>query len=94
MFNPVLWMPAADILKPDSVLVLPKNSFLAAYESSEGVVRTFCACCGTNVILSMYPMPERWPEKLCISLGTVDREDLEKTELEPERHVWWDIGID
>lgn len=35
-------MPAADIFKPDSILIPPKNSFLAAYESSEGAARTLC----------------------------------------------------
>lgn len=26
-------------------------------------------------------------------MGTIDREDLEREELRPERHVWWDMGI-
>lgn len=39
-------------------------------------------------------MPEGWPEMLDILLGTIDREDLERAELRPERHVWWEKGID
>lgn len=39
-------------------------------------------------------MPEGWPEMLDILMGTIDREDLERAELRPERHVWWEKGID
>jgi hypothetical protein len=33
-------------------------------------------------------------EKTYRVLGTLDREDWEKTELRHERQVWWDISID
>lgn len=88
------WMPATDVFQPNSVLVPPKDSFLAAYKPSKGVTRTFCARCGTNVTYSRHPMPEGWPEMLDILMGTIDREDLERPELRPERHVWWEKGIE
>ena len=87
------WVPARDVFKPSNVLIAPSDSFLASYKPSEGVTRTFCARCGTNVTYSRHPMPEGWPEMLDILMGTVDREDLERDELRPERHVWWDKGI-
>ena len=88
-------MPASDVLRPGSngVVVTPPDSFLAAYRSSRGVTRMFCKRCGTNVSCSRYPMPEGWPETLDILMGTIDREDLEREELRPERHIFWDKGI-
>lgn len=88
------WIPATDVFQPKSVLVPPEDSFLAAYSPSEGVTRTFCARCGTNITYSRHPMPEGWPEMLDILMGSLDREDLERPELKPERHLWWAKGID
>ena len=31
---------------------------------------------------------------LDVYLGTVDREDLDKYALRPDRHVWWDHGVE
>ena len=87
------WVPARDVFKPSNVLTAPSDSFLTSYKPSEGVTRTFCERCGTNMTYSRHPMPESWPEMLDILMGTVDREDLEKDELRPERHVWWEKGI-
>ena len=39
-------------------------------------------------------MREPWPEMLDIVLGTVDREDLEKGFMVPDRHIAWGLGID
>ena len=39
-------------------------------------------------------MPEGWPDMLDILMGTIDREDLENPDLRPERHVWWEKGIE
>ncbi|MCJ1300984.1 hypothetical protein MMC08_003783 [Hypocenomyce scalaris] len=88
------WIPAQEVFQPSDVLKAPLDSFIASYKPSEGVTRTFCARCGTNVTYSRYPMPEGWPEMLDILMGTIDREDLENGQLRPERHVWWDKGID
>ncbi len=56
-------MPAADTFKQNSILTPPKNSFLQPTNPQE-VRREHSARCGTNVTLSMYPMPERWQERL------------------------------
>ena len=94
------WLPASEIFPPNnksnngSVVVPPPNSFLGAYMASEGVTRTFCKRCGTNITYSRHPMPKEWPEMLAILMGTIDREDLERAELRPERHLWWEKGID
>lgn len=87
------WVPATELFKPSRVFEPPADSFLTYYKPSQGVTRTFCARCGTNVTYSRHPMPEGWPQMLDILMGTIDREDLEREELRPERHVWWDMGI-
>lgn len=85
------WLPADEVFKP-----WPggSNTFLSSYPSSEGRTRFFCGRCGTNLAYTVHPMPGGWPEMLDILLGTVDREDLETGWLEPERHLWWDCGVD
>ena len=45
------------------------------------------------VAYAALPMPDGWPDMLDIVLGTVDREDLERDSLAPERQLWWDRGI-
>ena len=35
-----------------------------------------------------------WADMLDVVLGTVDQEQLTKSELAPERQLWWDYGID
>lgn len=87
------WVPATELFKPSCVFEPPADSFLTYYKPSQGVTRTFCARCGTNVTYCRHPMPEGWPQMLDILMGTIDREDLEREELRPERHVWWDMGI-
>ena len=88
------WIPAPEVFRPNGVFAPPPDSFLTAYKPSEGVTRTFCARCGTNVTYSRHPMPEGWPAMLDILMGTIDRADLERVELRPERHVWWEKGIE
>jgi hypothetical protein len=39
-------------------------------------------------------MPEGFPDMLDITLGSVDRHHLDSDALVPERHLWWDYGID
>ena len=50
------------------------------YESSPGVVRTFCGRCGTSLTLA----DERFPDEVYISIGSFD--DAER--LPPEFHIW------
>ena len=85
------WVPASKVFAPS---IAPEDSFLATYKSSEAVNRTFCVRCGTPLTYSRHPMREPWPEMLDILLGTVDRHDLGNDFMAPDRHVWWDMGIE
>ena len=38
-------------------------------------------------------MREPWPEMLDVYLGTIDRQDLEKGFMAPDRHISWELGI-
>lgn len=49
------------------------------YQSSPGVVRSFCGRCGTPLTYE----GERWPREVHIHLGTLDRPEL----LVPEGHA-------
>jgi len=51
-----------------------------AYESSPGVVRTFCGRCGTSLTLS----DDRFPQEIYVSVGSIDSAE----ELPPEFHIW------
>ena len=84
------WLPATRIFEPGPAST---NSFLDFYESSAGRRRSFCGRCGTMVAYAALPMPHGWPDMLDIVLGTVDREDLERDSLAPERQLWWEKGI-
>lgn len=86
------WIPAADAFTPDS-LPVNKDHFLQFYESSNERWRWFCSRCGTNVAYTA-AMPTGFPSMLDITLGSVDRGDLDSDALVPERHLWWDYGID
>lgn len=83
------WLPAAELYSKDS----KHDTYLHFYESSPNRVRSFCSRCGTQMSYAIPEMPEGWPDMLDIVLGTVDREDLEKDGLAPERELWWAKGI-
>ena len=51
-----------------------------AYESSPGVVRTFCGRCGTSLTLA----DDRFPNEIYVSLGSFD----DPEQLPPEFHIW------
>lgn len=51
-----------------------------AYESSPGVVRTFCGRCGTSLTLA----DGRFPSEIYVSIGSFDNAE----ELPPEFHIW------
>jgi hypothetical protein len=86
------WFPAQELFPPGTKS--RDNTTLAFYTSSEGRTRAFCSNCGTQFAYSAFPYPEGWPRMLDIWIGSVDQEDLEKDWLIPERHLWWDVGIE
>ncbi len=51
-----------------------------AYESSPGVVRTFCGRCGTSLTLA----DERYPDEVYVALASFDDPEV----LPPEFHIW------
>jgi hypothetical protein len=87
------WLPAAEVFTPAPA---PANvdSFLSLYNSSHLRTRSFCGRCGTYLGYAVVPMPAGWPDMLDLSLGSVDRADLDGDALVPERQVWWDYGVD
>lgn len=38
-------------------------------------------------------MPAGWPTIIDVLIGSVDKDDLERYELKPERHVFWQHGV-
>jgi hypothetical protein len=84
------WTPASDVFVPS-----PANTdhFLKSYESSHERWRWFCTRCGTNIAYTAV-MPAEFPNMVDITLGSVNRHHLESDALVPERHLWWDYGID
>ena len=57
-----------------------KAGVSTAYESSPGVVRTFCGRCGTSLTLA----DSRFPDEIYVSLGSFDNAE----NLAPAFHIW------
>jgi hypothetical protein len=91
------YLPASDILTATTTGIetsADQDNFLSTYESSPNRWRWFCGRCGTNIAYTIV-MPAGISKSLMdITLGSVDREYLEKEALVPERHLWWDYGVD
>ena len=89
------WVPAGDIFDFRNPAL--KDFHLAVYKSTAGRSRWFCGRCGTMVVYSIdpgvIPADWGWPPMLDVWLGTVDREDLEKDYMKPERMLWCEKGI-
>jgi len=85
------WLPAAEIFGPSH------PAALGLYKSSPGRSRWFCRHCGTSLAYSIDAgvIPEEWgwPTMLDIWLGTVDRRDIEKDYMAPERMLWCEKGV-
>ncbi|KAK5165731.1 uncharacterized protein LTR77_008654 [Saxophila tyrrhenica] len=75
----------------------PANSHLSVYRSSPQRSRWFCSRCGTSIGYSIDPgvIPEAWgwPTMLDLWSATIDREDLEKEYMAPERMVWCHYAV-
>jgi hypothetical protein len=90
-----LWLPGSEAFVRGKANA---DSFLTFFESTEGRNRLFCGRCGTPIAYVFFPRMfhpgmEGWVDTLDILSGTVDREDLAKEALAPERQLWWDLGI-
>jgi len=78
-----------------------EKTFIAHYTSSRmeafntDVIRSFCGRCGTGMSCSVTPWPLQGVGATCsIAMGTLDREDLEKEGVRPEKHLFCDVAID
>lgn len=88
------WTPAVKIFSSTAATSQTNGDhFLTSYESSRERWRWFCVRCGTNVAYTAV-MPAGFPSMLDFTLGSVDRRYLDSDALVPERHLWWDYGID
>lgn len=89
------WKPASEVLDFDSLA--GKDWYLSAYNSSPKRSRWFCSRCGTPFAYSVgrgvVPPEWGWPPMVDFWLGTVDREDLEKDYMHPERMVYCEKGV-
>lgn len=65
------------------------------YASSLGVMRSFCGKCGTN-LLFVYESGKKknTTPMVDIVLGSLDRESLKQPGVRPDRHFYWDSGVD
>jgi hypothetical protein len=91
------WIKAADVFvasqsQADATTATADcDHFLKSYESSNNRWRWFCSRCGTSIGYTAV-VPKGFPDMLDITMGSIDRHHLEG--LVPERHLWWDFGID
>jgi len=82
-------MSTKDVLKS-----VPGDSPVANYASSPGVTRTFCGRCGTNLAYFYAGKGEtEAPPMIDIVLGSLDTESLEMDGIRPDRHLYWESGI-
>jgi hypothetical protein len=58
---------------------------LAEFASSPGVVRSFCAACGT----SLSYRSARWPDDVHLMVGALDRPEA----LQPQFHIFFDERV-
>ena len=92
-----VWRPATEIFDKPAV-IKDTTSPLAVYESSPLRSRWFCRVCGTQFGYSIdleHPAYAEWgwPPMFDIYMGTVDRADLEKDWMMPERRMWCEPGV-
>jgi len=86
------WIKGDEIFKLEN-LGTKQYTPLKWFKSSDTKFRGFCDNCGTSLCYRSTNLMPGWPDMVDILLGTVDREDLEKDWLKPERELWWEMGI-
>ncbi|PVH73828.1 hypothetical protein DL98DRAFT_519692 [Cadophora sp. DSE1049] len=75
----------------------PSSLPVMNYISSPGVRRSFCGKCGTNLAFVNLGRDMGGEGKIAtvdIVLGSLDRESLEVEGVWPERHEYWDSGVE
>jgi hypothetical protein len=89
------WAPAPEVFDFQNTAL--KDTYLNFYKAGPGRSRWFCSRCGAPIAYSidagLIPPEWGWPTMIDIWLGTVDREDLDKDYMVPERMVWCHYGV-
>lgn len=85
-----IWLPIDSLFYPGP---LSSKYWLRFYNSSERTTRSFCGRCGTNLTYSAKNPPNGFPVIFDVLLGTLNRADLEKDWMSPDRHCWVDCEI-
>jgi hypothetical protein len=79
----------------DLIRAKPGDTPAINYASSEGVTRSFCGKCGTNLLYVFEGRKEKNPIPMVdIVLGSLDAESLAMPGVRPERQFYWDSGVD
>ena len=90
------WENAGLVARDDAGLTVTSTT-LGHYISSPGRNRWFCTHCGTPLAYTIsdnvIPKDWGWPNMFDVWLGTLDREDLEKDYMQPERMLWCHCGV-
>jgi hypothetical protein len=77
-----------------------EKTFVVHYKSSHNdtfgadCIRSFCGRCGTVISVGYFPWQLPLVAMCSIQMGTLDREDLEKEGVRPERHLSCEYGVD
>jgi len=81
----------------DEADAVVEGTTLGHYIPSPNRNRWFCTHCGTPIGYSIFdgaiPKEWGWPKMFDIWLGTLDRADLEKDYMRPERQLWCARGV-
>jgi hypothetical protein len=79
----------------DLIRAKPGELPVVNYASSEGVTRSFCGNCGTNLAYVFEGRKEKNPILMVdIVLGSLDTESLEMPGVRPERQFYWNSGVE
>jgi len=79
----------------DLISTQTDNLPIINYVSSEEVIRSFCGKCGTNLsyVCESRKQTNATP-MVDIVLGSLDGESLNQPGVRPDRHFYWDSGVD
>lgn len=79
----------------DLIQSKPGTTPAVNYHSSPEVTRSFCGRCGTNLLYVFEGREKNNPIPMVdIVLGSFDTESLEMEGVRPDRHFYWDSGIE
>jgi hypothetical protein len=84
-----------NIATSDLIKSKPGESTFTHYASSKEVTRSFCGKCGTNLLYVFEGRIKENPTPIVdIVLGSLDSESLERPGVRPDRHFYWDSGVE